>query len=215
MSQTGHEARMTPRFADPTPIGLLSLAIGCAALVPIAFGVSLTPAGLRTAAMFCLFFGAGGQLLAGLVSLANHNLYGGTLFTTFAFNWLINWWVLQQLAAGVVPDHAVVTAVDATFLVIFIAMAYGFGFYSKLLFLFLLDIVAIYALRLARAGLGIESLALPIAVATAALAAISLWIAFALLLNPVAGRTLFPLGGPLWSARREPAGRDPAAAGDD
>ena len=204
MNATGHGGEVGARFADPTAVGLLSLAIGCAALVPIAFGVSLTPAGLRTAAMFCLFFGAGGQLLAGVISLANHNLFGGTLFTTFAFNWLVNWWALQQLAAGTVPDHAVVTAVDATFLVIFVAMAYGFGFYSKLLFFFLLDIVLIYAFRLGNAVLGAQALALPIALATACLAALSLWIAFALLLNPVAGRTLFPLGGPLWSARRGP-----------
>ncbi len=51
--------------ADPTPMGLLGLAIGCAALVPIAFGKSLTPAGLETAAVFCLLFGAGCQFFAG------------------------------------------------------------------------------------------------------------------------------------------------------
>ena len=205
MSDAGHGGVARPVFADPTAMGLLSLAIGCAALLPIAFGASLTPAALRTAAMFCLFFGAGGQFLAGMLSLANHNLFGGTLFTTFACNWLINWWALQQLAAGVVPDHAVVTAVDATFLVIFVAMAYGFGFFSKLLFVFLLDIVVLYGFRLCNALLGTQAFALPIALATLALAAISLWIAFAVLLNPVAGRQLFPLGGPLFSPRRPAA----------
>jgi len=202
MSDAGHGGAAGPRFADPTAMGLLSLAIACAALLPIAFGVTLTPAALKTAAMFCLFFGAGGQLLAGVLSLANHNLYGGTLFTTFSFNWLINWWALQQLAAGVVPDHAVVLAVDATFFVIFIAMAYGFGFYSRLLFVFLLDIVLVYVFRLANGLLGTQAFALPIALTTLGLAAISLWIAFAMLLNPVAGRALFPLGGPMWSPRK-------------
>ena len=41
-------------FADPTPLGLLGLAIGCAALVPIAFGLlpepAKIPAMLHTAA---------------------------------------------------------------------------------------------------------------------------------------------------------------------
>jgi len=202
MSDAGHGGAARPVFADPTAMGLLSLAIACAALLPVAFGVSLTPASLKTAAVFCLCFGAGGQLLAGMLSLANHNLYGGTLFTTFAFNWVINWWALQQLAAGVVPDHAVVLAVDAAFLLIFVGMAYGFGFFSKLLFVFLLDIVLVYAFRLANGLLGTQAFALPIALATAALAAISLWIAFAMLLNPVAGRALFPLGGPMWSPRK-------------
>ncbi|MFH1177871.1 MAG: hypothetical protein V1750_10735 [Acidobacteriota bacterium] len=203
MSDAGHGEAGKAAFAEPTPMGLLSLAIACAALVPIAFGASLTPAGLRTAAMFCLFFGAGGQLLAGVLSLANHNLYGGTLFTTFAFNWLMNWWVLGQLAAGVAPDHAVMMAVDAAFLVIFIAMTYGFGFFSKLLFVFLLDIDLIYAFRLANAIGGATTFALPIAVLTVGLALISLWIAFAMLVNPVAGRVMFPLGGPMWSQRQK------------
>jgi uncharacterized protein len=206
MSNPDHNhAESSAPFAEPTPMGLLCLAIGCAALAPIAFGHSLTPAGLRTAAVFCLFFGAGGQLLAGVMSLANRNLFGGTLFTAFAFNWLINWWVLQQLAAGVAPDHAVIAAVDAAFLIIFIGMTYGFGFFSKLLFVFLLDIDLIYACRLGNALLGSTVLALPIALLTVGLAALSIWIAFALLLNPVSGRVLFPLGGPLFASRRPAA----------
>ena len=96
--------------ADPTPMGLLGLAIGCAALVPIAFGKSLTPAGLETAAVFCLLFGAGCQLFAGLLNLVNRNLYGGTLFLTFAFNWVMNGWSLSALAKGVVPDAGIVFA---------------------------------------------------------------------------------------------------------
>jgi len=36
----------TEVIAEPTPLGLICLAIGCAALTPIAFGASLTPAGL-------------------------------------------------------------------------------------------------------------------------------------------------------------------------
>ena len=56
------------------------------------------------------------------------NLYGGTLFTAFAFNWVFNWWVLDALAGGLVPDHSVLLAVDCCFLLIFAAMTYGFGF---------------------------------------------------------------------------------------
>ncbi len=185
-------------FAEPSPMGLICLAIGCAALVPMAFGFGLSPTALRTAAMYCLFFGAGGQFLAGIMSLANHNLFGGTLFTAFAFNWLMNWWALGQLAQGTVPDHAVVTAVDAAFLCIFLAMTYGFGFFSKVLLLFLVDIDLIYAFRLANALLGTTAFAIPIGVAVVLLALLSLWIAFGMLLNPLAGRALFPLGGPAW-----------------
>ena len=73
-----------PPFADPTALGLIGLAVGCAALMPIAFGWTATPAALHTAAIFCLAFGGGGRLLAGLLNLANKNLHGGTLFTAFS-----------------------------------------------------------------------------------------------------------------------------------
>jgi succinate-acetate transporter protein len=195
-------------FADPTPLGLLGLAIGCAALTPIAFGAALSPAALRTAAWFCLLFGGGGQLLAGVMALANKNALGGTLFTTFSFNWVMNWWVLLELVGGRVPDGSVLLAVDVCFLVIFVALTYAFGFFSKILVLFLLDIDALYALRIARTLTHVSALGLGIAACTVALAAIALWIAFAMLVNPAAGRVIFKLPGPLFVAGEAP--REPA-----
>jgi len=185
-------------IADPTPIGLICLAIGCAALVPIAFGASLTPAGLRTAAIFCLLFGAGGQFIAGIGNLLDRNLYGATLFTSFAFNWVINWWVLDGLSRGQPADPVIVFAVDICFLIVFAVFTYGFGFFSALLMAFLIDIDVLYVARIAR-HLGAGDWTGPvIGVCTIALGAISLWIAFALLINPVAGRALFAFPGPVF-----------------
>jgi succinate-acetate transporter protein len=148
----------------------------------------------------CLLFGAGCQLLAGLMGFANKNLYGGTLFTAFAFNWTLNWWVLDSLARGFVPDAAIVHAVEAASLVIFVVITYGFGFYSGLLLAFLLDIDLLYVCKLANAVAGTRAFDLPIAVFTVGLGAISLWIAFALLVNPTAGRVVFPIAGPVFRA---------------
>ena len=187
-------------FAEPTPMGLIGLAVGCAALTPIAFGVTLTPAALKTAAMLCLLFGGGCQFLAGVMSLANKNLYGGTLFTAFAFNWVMNWWLLTSIAGGVMPDHSVLLATDACFLLIFLAMTYGFGFFSGLLFAFLLVIDLMYAFKIIAALTGTAALGPPIAVLTVVLGLLALWIAFALLLNPVAGRRLFWFPGPVFRA---------------
>lgn len=191
--------------ADPTPMGLLGLAVGCAALVPVAFGRSLSPAGLETAAVFCLLFGAGCQFFAGLLNLVNRNLYGGTLFLTFAFNWIFNWWVLHSLAKGFVADAGVVFATEACFLVIFVLITWGFGHFSSVLFLFLLDIDLIYLFKVAGHLLRTTAFNLPVAFLTIGLAALSLWIAFALLLNPVTGRRIFPLGLPLFTSRARPA----------
>jgi succinate-acetate transporter protein len=191
-------------FAEPTPLGLIGLAIGCAALTPIAFGFRLTPAGLSTAAVFCLLFGAGCQFLSGMMSFVNKNLYGGTLFTAFAFNWTLNWWVLVSLAKGSVPDHVIIQATEVASLVIFVVLTYGFGFYSKLLFAFLIDIDLLYACKVANAVGGTRAFDFPIAVFTVGLGVLSLWIAFALLINPTAGRVFFPIAGPMFFAQAKP-----------
>jgi succinate-acetate transporter protein len=199
-----HSPAPVPAIADPTPIGLICLAIGCAALTPIAFGASLTPAGLRTAAIFCLLFGAGGQLVAGLGNLFNKNLYGATLFTSFAFNWIVNWWALDGLSRGQMADPTIVFAVDVCFLVVFLVFTYGFGFFSSLLMAFLIDIDLLYIARIAFHLSGGAWLGPVIGVCTVALGLISLWMAFAVLINPVAGRAIFAFPGPAFRPKARP-----------
>jgi len=190
-------------FAEPTPLGLIGLALGCAALTPIAFGHALTPAGFRTAAMFCLLFGGGCQLVAGLMNFANKNLFGGTILTAFSFNWFLNGWALLAAASGAGLDHEVLLATDSASLLIFLVITYGFGFFSSLLFVFLLDIDLLYACKVAAAVSGTHALAMPIAGLTVILGLLALWIAFAGLINPTSGRTLFPIPGPLFHAPKK------------
>jgi len=184
-------------FAETTPLGLLGLSIGCAALVPIAFGWALTPAAFRTAAMFCLLFGGGCQFLAGVLGLANKNLLGGTLFTTFAFNWGMNAWVLSNAAEGRAPDPTILLSVDVCFLLIFAVLAVAFAYHSALLVAFLGDICLLYLFRILATALHTRAFGTAIAAATVVLAAISLWLAFAVLLNASAGRTVLKIPGPL------------------
>ena len=197
---TAPEAAPAPRFADATPLGLIGLAMGCAALLPIAFGAKVGASGLATAAVFCALFGGGCQLIAGLVNLANRNLLGGTLFVAFAFNWALNAWALWSMAHGVVPEPQTVLATEAASLALFVPLTYAFGFHSALLFAFLLDLDVLYGCKLL-AGYGhVGGTATPIAVCTLVLGAIALWIALAMLVNPVAGRRVLPMPGPLFRA---------------
>lgn len=200
------------RFADGTALGLIGLAIGCAALVPIAFGKAVSPADLRSAAAFCLLFGGGGQLLAGLIGLANQNLLGGTVFTAFSFNWMMNAWTLWGLAGGSAPGHAVVVATEVLSLALFVPLTIAFGYHAKLLFLFLLDIDAIYVCKVLVAFAGVPA-APAIAWLTVALAGIALYLALALLVNPTVGRVVLPIGGPLFGGgHAPPAAPAPASA---
>jgi hypothetical protein len=198
-----HKIELTKKhetFAEPTPLGLIGLAVGCAALMPIALGHqgSLNAAGFKTAAMFCLLFGGGCQFLAGMMNFANKNLFGGTILTAFSLNWIMNWWSLSSIAEGKLPDHGIVLAVDVIFLLIFVVLTYGFGFFSKLLFAFLLDIDLLYACRIVNAVWHVDALKLPIAGLTALLGLIALWLAFAGLINPTAGRAIFRVPGPMF-----------------
>ena len=215
-STTPSASTQTPAlpFGEPTPLGLLGLAIGCGPLVPIAFGMipsdpARAGAMFSTAAWFCLLFGGGCQFLAGVMSLANKNTLGGTLLTTFSFNWVMNWYALSEASHGRAVDPAVGFSVDVTFVLIFLVLTYAFGFYSKLLFAFLVDIDALYLLRIVKHLVGpthslAPALGVGVGVATLLLMALALYISFALLVNPAAGRAVFPTGGALFRAAPPP-----------
>lgn len=192
------------RFGNPAPLGLLGLAIACAALVPIAFGQALTPGAFRTASLYALLFGGGCQLLAGLMLFANKSSFGGTVFTCFSFLWGMNAWGFYELSKGRVPDHAVGLAVEVVLLVIFAALTWGFGHFARALFLFLLDIDLLFAFRIVRSVTHTRAMELPIALATVGLGLIGLWLALGALLGPVSGRAVLPVGPPVFHAVRRP-----------
>lgn len=191
-------------FANPAPLGLLGLAIACAALTPIAFGYGLTPAGFKTAAVFSLLFGAGCQMLAGLMDFANKNTFGGTIFTAFSFSWMVTAWAFYSLSAGFMPDPSVVFATEVALFVIFSILTYGFGYFSSMLFYFLLDIDLLYLCKIIQHVLGMPTLlSLPIAFFTVGMGLIAFWMAMAALINPTAGREIFKMTGPVFFAPKK------------
>jgi succinate-acetate transporter protein len=185
-------------LGNPTPLGLLGLALGCAALTPAGFGYALTPGGLTTAAVWALLFGAGCQLLCGVLSFVNRNTFGATIFTAFSFLWMVNAWSLRSMAQGVMPDHAVGLATELALFVIFAVLTYGFGYFTSVLFAFLVDIDLLFACRIARSLTSSPLLDPVIGVLTVAMGLLALWLAFAALINPVAGKEIFKLGSPLF-----------------
>lgn len=197
-------------FGNPAPLGLLGLAISCAALTPIAFGYGVTVvegaapvinhSAFMTAAIFSIFFGGVCQLITGIMDFANKNTYGGTIFTAFAFNWLITALSFAGVAMGYAIDHTIILATEVVLLVVFVFLTYGFGFFSKLLFFFLLDIDLLYICKIIRAVTNTTSMNIPIAILTAILGLIGLWLALAALMNPLTGKQMFPVGKPMFAA---------------
>ncbi|NUM36581.1 MAG: hypothetical protein HUU50_18725 [Candidatus Brocadiae bacterium] len=185
-------------FGNPAPLGLLGLAVSCAALLPVAMGFTITKSALITSGTFVLFFGFACHLLTGLMEFANRNTYGGTIFTAFAFNWLITGLSLFGLAFGFMPDHQVILATEIVLFIIFLFLTYGFGFFSKLLFYFLLDIDFMYVCKIIKSSTGTNLMDWPVAIFTAILGLIGLWLSLAGLINPIAGKEFFKLGKPLF-----------------
>ncbi|MDX9722884.1 MAG: GPR1/FUN34/YaaH family transporter [Myxococcota bacterium] len=195
----------TESFGNPAPLGLLGLAVGCASLVPIALGYGLTPGGLLTASTICLLFGGFGQLFTGLMEMRNRNTFGGVIFTLFAFQWAMNAWELHAYATGVVPDHHIKLAVEVTLLIILVPLTFGFGFFSKLLFWFLIDIDLLFVAKIIKALSGTTALDYPIVAMTIFLGGIAIYIALAALINPIAGRQVFRISGPLFNLPKKPS----------
>ncbi|MDN5277987.1 MAG: uncharacterized protein PWR01_1952 [Clostridiales bacterium] len=195
-------------FGNPAPLGLFGLAIACAALTPIAFGYGISETGINssafiTAGIFCVLFGGFCQLITGIMDFANKNTYGGTIFTAFAFNWMITGISFIGVGYGWMIDHHIIVATEILMLVVFAFLTYGFGFFSKLLFFFLLDIDLLYVCKIIRGLTGTAALNLPIAIFTVLLGLIGLWLALAGLLNPLTGKSMFPVGGPMFFADRQ------------
>lgn len=190
-------------FGNPAPLGLIGLAIACAALTPVAFKLSLTPEALKTAAIYCVLFGGACQFITGILEFANKNMYGGTIFTAFAFNWIITGWSLYALAQGFMPDHGVILAVEIALFVIFLVLTYGFGFFSKLLFFFLIDIDLLYVCKIVRGATGTTMMEFPIALLTVILGFMGFWLAMAALINPLARQEVFKTTGPMFVPQRK------------
>ncbi len=196
-------------FGNPAPLGLLGLSVGCASLLPIAFGFGLTREGFLTAAVLCFLFGGLGQLFTGLMEMRNRNGFGGAIFTLFSFQWMMNAWELYAVANGTIPDHAIKLAVELVLLMILVPLTFGFGFFSKLLFYFLLVIDVLFVIKIVKVLLpsayanspGLFDY--PLAILTMMLGGISIYIALAALINPVAGRQVFRLSGPLFVLKKK------------
>ena len=202
---------MTAPAADPAPLGLAAFAL-------TTFLLSAANAGWMTSASgdawlgFAFAYGGLGQVLAGMWEFRNRNVFGATAFSTYGGFWIgLGLWVLlvaPTAGAKAGKDVAWILlafAIFNTYMLFWSAMvnAAVFGVFLTLEATEIILFIGNFA-----ANTSIVKLGGYVGILTALVA----WYASAAGVgNGVAGRTILPVGSPLWKpaavAAAEPAVR--------
>jgi succinate-acetate transporter protein len=197
--------------AEPAVVGLTGLAV--AALVLASADLGLASATAKSLVIpWTLFLGATAQLIAGLVDFRRNNMFGATAFTTYSLLWYsVSLTLVITTFTGVEIDLKHYAFGLIGFFIFSLILTVGSAMTNKTLFGVLVFI-----------DLSILSLALDILAGTPSeivgafllcVAALSFYGAAGILINTMDGRTLVPLGGPLWRSERHSAGPDLPAGG--
>jgi len=189
-------------MADPAALGLIGLAV--AALVLGSVDLQLTASVPSKSLMipWILFFGATAQLIAGAMEFKRNNIFGATVFSVYAMT-------MYSIALTVVINNSsVLTSGNIEH--------YAYGLVGILLFsliatvaslmtnkaLFAILIAVDLAVVLLIPHYLLEMSAQPAGVFLILTSVLSFYTAAAILLNTMAGRTVLPLGKPLWTPKK-------------
>lgn len=201
------ETKVTMPMADPAPLGLGAFALTTFILsAHNALGGTAVP--LLAFYGFAIFYGGLAQFMAGMMEFRNRNAFGATAFTTYGAFWM----GLAAFVALVLVEK--VRGGDVALSLGWILLAFAiFNTYMLMwstrttmaVFLVFLTLEITEVLlfignfRGDAAGTGLVALGGWIGILTALMA---WYTSAAVLLNTMAGRTLLPVGKPIWG---EPA----------
>jgi len=183
-------------IAEPAALGLFGLAV--AALVLGAADLGWTSAEAKSLMIpWVLFFGATAQLIAGLMEFKRNNVFGSTVFTVYAMT-------MYSIALTLF----ITVFTDITFDI----NHYAFGLIAILIFTLIATAASIMTNKVLFSILicvDLAAIALifhflngnspePAGLFLVATSALSFYAAAAILINTMAGRTIIPLGSPIW-----------------
>jgi succinate-acetate transporter protein len=188
--------------ADPTPLGLTGLAM--VTLVAASQKLGLTD-GLSVLIPWAFFLGGIAQVMAGIYDFKHNNLFGSTAFPIYGLFWIsmaATWLIKtgafgQGLADGF--DVRQLGVVFLGYLIISVFLTIGALKTNKALIaiMVLIDVLFV-GLMLNSFGMG--QIWHEIAAWTElTISILGFYAAGANLLNKMYGRTILPLGGPIWS----------------
>jgi succinate-acetate transporter protein len=184
-------------LADPAPLGLIGLAVAALVLASTDLGlVSSTAKSLMIP--WVLFFGATAQLIAGSIEFKRNNIFGATVFTTYA---------MTMYAIALTLFITIFTDVE------FKIAHYAFGLIAILAFSLIATVASLMTNKmlfiiLIFVDLAVIALiphylfgftALPAGIFLLGTSISSFYTAMAILINNMAGKTILPLGKTIWS----------------
>ncbi|MFO8078642.1 MAG: GPR1/FUN34/YaaH family transporter [Thermoplasmatota archaeon] len=182
--------------AEPAALGLIGLAV--AAFV-IGSGYLGLTSGTDKLLMipWILFFGASAQLVAGIMEFKRNNIFGATVFTTYAMTmYAIAFTLLFTIFGGVTFDIA----------------HYAFGLMAILMFSLIATLASLMTNKVLLSILIVVDIAvvglifhyltgassIVGGIFLLATSVLSFYAAASVLINTMAGKTIFPLGGAIW-----------------
>jgi len=184
--------------AEPAPLGLIGLAV--AALV-----LGLSDLGQGSVAHkslmipWTLFLGATAQFIAGIMEYRRNNVFGATTFTTYSMLWysvsLTLFLTIYHGDAGFDLAHYAHGLIG--FMIFSLILTLASAMTNKVFFGILIFIdLAIFTLV---THILFGTAAEPVGASLIGVSVLSFYGAMAILVNTMAGKQVFPMGGPVWT----------------
>ncbi len=189
-------------MADPAALGLIGLAV--AALVLGAVDLQLVTSAPSKSLMipWVLFFGATAQLIAGGLEFKRNNIFGATVFSVYAMT-------MYAIALTLVTNNSSILSPGNTdhyaygligILIFSIIATVASLMTSKVLFAILIAVDLAVTMLIPHYLIEISSQ--PAGVFLIVTSVLSFYAAAAIVLNTMAGKTLLPVGTPLWIPKK-------------
>jgi succinate-acetate transporter protein len=184
-------------IAEPAALGLIGLAV--AALVLGSADLGLTSGVFKSLMMpWVLFFGATAQLIAGLIEFKRNNVFGATVFSTYA---------MTMYAIAITLLITIFTDVK------FDISHYAYGLIGILFFSLIATVASLMTNKVLFSILIVVDLAvvfliphylfkmtpIPAGIFLILTSVLSFYAAAAVLINTMAKKTVLPLGNPIWT----------------
>ncbi len=189
-------------MADPAALGLIGLAV--AALVLGVVDLQLVASAPSKSLMipWVLFFGATAQLIAGGLEFKRNNIFGATVFSVYAMTmYAIALTLVTNSSSVLSPGNTDHYAYGLIGILIFSIIATIASLMtSKVLFAILIAVDLAVTLLIPHYLMEISSQ--PAGVFLILTSVLSFYAAAAIVLNTMAGKTLVPVGKPLWIPKK-------------